>query len=43
MSFKLSSSGPCETRRAHWIACENPEEKSRDLPWMFPFFIKTFE
>ena len=22
--FKLSSSGPCETRRAHWIPCENP-------------------
>ena len=38
--FKLSSSGPCETRRAHWIPCENPVGKSRDLPWMFPFLLQ---
>ena len=38
--FKLSSSGPCETRRAHWIPCENPMGKSRDLPWMFPFLLQ---
>ena len=25
--FKLSSSGPCEIRRAHWIPCKNPEGK----------------
>ena len=30
--FKLSSSGPCETLRAHWIPGENPGGKSRDLP-----------
>ena len=35
--FKLSSSRPCETRRAHWIPCENLEGKSRDLPGMFLF------
>ena len=36
--FNLSSSRPCETRRAHWIPCENPEGKSRDLPGMFLFY-----
>ena len=40
--FKLSSSGPCETRRAHWIPCENPVGKSRDLPWMFPFLLQLW-
>ena len=35
--FKLSSSEPCETRRAYWIPCENPQGKSRDLQWMFLF------
>ena len=38
--MKLSSSGPCETRRAHWIPCENPEGKSRGLLWMFSFLLQ---
>ena len=38
--MKLSSSGPCETLRAHLIPCENPEGKSRGLPWMFSFLLQ---
>ena len=38
--MKLSSSGPCETLRAHLIPGENPEGKSRGLPWMFSFLLQ---